>query len=526
MRELEFQQRDYFDLPDLYRSVIEENAELLADGSEHHMECPEPDCNERVVVTMQSDDPLTFRFTPQNCDHAFDYVVSDHPEVTEDMIETAEDVGDVNIAFPPELFQGPFAEYRDAWDGAAPFSDAFLFASYKHMVSAVLGKSVYIESGMRVYPNHYTCLIGTTGDANKSTTISSAIKRILKPADSNVQPLSALATPEGLLNLFVEPKRIETEDGVQYLGGYADHVGSNRKIEQIQAAQAEDESIRICGYFTEMSAVLLRNRKGHSQGLNQALLQLYDCDEYVHSPTKKSPTVAHNPTFSMIGASTFELIEQSLSAEYIFGGLTNRVEWYLAGDRKPDMLLWGHPDNDLIESSMNAVKSLRQKWLQVERSVGFTLESDALAYGTEWLNRLQETIAGDNRELVTETLKRSKLHMLKNSLIFASISNEQTDTTIKREHVELACKLAEYCGDVVRKLFAIYAASDFGRVEHRVLECLQKNPMISAKVLRNRLNSVTFADVDRALKIYIERGIVGVTTPKKTALYYVIKEQD
>ena len=71
-----------------------------------------------------------------------------------------------------------------------------------------------------------------------------------------MQQLSQIATPEGLLNHFVDTERMylikeADDDTFTYKGGYAKAV-SPELIPYIQSEQRERESIRWSGMFSEL----------------------------------------------------------------------------------------------------------------------------------------------------------------------------------------------------------------------------------------------------------------------------------
>lgn len=447
---------------------------------------------------------------------------------TDDDIERAEDTGDVDPNFPNDMFFGIFEEYRAAWDGIAPFHDSFLFATLKHAVSAVLGKSVFIESGILIYPNHYTGFVGTSADAQKSTTLSAMLKYILSKGDPNVITLRAMATPEGLINLFVEPKRVDTEDEdgnsiSYYRGGYANSVPESQ-IPDIQAQYVDEESIRICGIFPEISTALLKSKKMHGQGLIELLLQLYDCEDIIQSPTKENPTVAEYPTFSIIGASTKILLEESMGTEYIFGGFANRFEWYLTGDPKPSKFLWGKPRQTNLNKVVDVIGTLREKWAPHSKPTGFEISEAAIEIGQAWTEKVDSVIRSEENPLVVEAVKRAKLHLLKNSLIFAVLMNKEGDTEIDTPHLELAIELSGYTMNVAKRIFASYASSEMHRVEKRVVEILKNSPRLTAKQTYHKMSWAKFEDVARVLETMCLHGVLGSEVPHRSKQYFVLKD--
>ena len=453
-------------------------------------------------------------------------VTSEHQRLlkwTDDDIDTVS-AEDAQPVFPEtELMTGIFAEIKKAYAGRIPIPVPYQFAGLKHIASAILGKSIWIASGNRIYPNIYTGLIGASADAHKTVLISQ-MKSILGKSDPHVQQLSQIATPEGLLNHFVEPSEVPDkeadDDTFTYKGGYAKAV-SPELIPYIQSEQRERESIRWSGMFSEFGAILQKGNRPSGSGIFELLLQLYDNERKIESPTKVAPTVAYNPTFTLLGASALELIENALNFTYVSAGLTNRFEWYLSTPVE-QMFLYGEPDATVINQIVQCLGNLREKW---KSKPCFEFTPDARALGDEWFAEFTEKILPKfENTLVLHSLKRMKMHLIKNALIFAAIDESSDEPKIKVEHITRGIQLSWYLTETTNAIFSNFANSDQKRVEDRILEILRKSPRQSAASLANKMSWATFEQITRSLQLMEAFGRIAGETPKRTKVYFVVKD--
>lgn len=420
--------------------------------------------------------------------------------------------------FPEALFRGIFEKVRDAYQTGIPINDAFIFAATKHVISAILGKSVWLKSGFGLYPNTYTMLIGDSADAMKGQTIN-VVKQLLNQADKLVQPLNSLNTPEGLLNMFVEPKEVDDEGETFFHGGYAGLI-SQDKIPEIIEEKTDRESIRLTGLFAEFSTVLQKSNKQTGAGLMEILLELYDCEEEIHSVTKTSPTTAHNPTWTMIGASDIQLIENSLDIVYVNTGLTNRCEWYL-GEKLEEKYVFDPPINDIVHDVVNTLKSIRPNW----RNTVFTWSEEALEVCKAWWADFhKENIESEKNSLIQNSMKRLKTHHMKNSLIFAVLRNQENKVEV--DDVVLAGALVDYLSKCVVRIFADFVGTEEYRIENRVIEILKNTPRLSIAQIHNRMTWASRDQVLTACQKMCQGEILGCEQTQKTTKYFVLKTED
>lgn len=442
---------------------------------------------------------------------------------SDDQIDT--DTSDTALPdFPMELFTGIFADYRDALHEANPVPDSFIFASLKQCICASLGRAVFIDSDPVVYPIIYTGLIGDSSDGHKGIALTLAGK-LLKQADPNVLQMPSLTTEEGFIDMFVDPEPIkedgeETGEVIGYRDGWYPWVKDKDFADEIIDAQMSHESIRILGRFAEFSQILQRGKKAYTAGMLELMMDLYDAPPVIVSPNKHAKARADYPTFGLIGCSTFNLIESALDTNYIGGGLTNRFEWY-HGEAKRSMFIFGKADVDKWSATVEQLHALRERFLS---PTSYEMTPEANAMGLEWLKQFEEQIATVAHDFVVDSLKRQKILIMKNALIFSVLRND--GTKIEPKDIQKAIVLSEYTCNVVNKLFANFHNSETKRVVNRIIEVLKRRPRQSKRQIWNQMQWAETRDVEESVDRLVRMGILGAETPNRTELYSVLYSMD
>ena len=411
------------------------------------------------------------------------------PQYTDDDIEL-DDGENVLIEFPQDLFFGVFNDYREAHLDRVPISDAFAFAGLKHTIASILGRKIYLDTAPLVYPNLYTALIGGSSDTAKGNALRQS-RDMLRDSAPNVLTLTALATPEGLLNQFVKPtekeENVDGEEVTTYSGGFADGMNDDDHIIHTLADMCDNESPRVAGFFGEFGSVLRKASKMNATGLLELIMQLYDAEPDSDSPTKTNRTVAKYPTFSMAAATDIRLIETVLQDAYISGGFTNRFEWYL-GKRVKKRFLNRNVDKNHWNKCVQVVGSLRDKFGGGDEQIAFDITPEAYELGQSFTDELAAYLNSETMSdtMIADSLKRTDMHVLKNALIFSVVMNEPDDRAIGVKAVELAIKLAEYTTHCTRLIFKDFATTINKQVEDKILNYLRKNPKSTLGVIANR----------------------------------------
>lgn len=435
-----------------------------------------------------------------------------------------EDEEPMMVKFPEDLFFGVFDTYRRSLEDRIPIPDSFAFATLKHLFSATLGRRIHIESQVPIFPNFFTGLIGGSGEGHKGISLTVA-EQLIEVADPNVLLLTRTSTEEGLLDLFKVPEqRTATDDDDNeynyYIGGVADLLPTEQ-VESMIDNMDSHESIRVMGSFEELSAVLNRSKKVTFSGVTELLMKLYDMRKREIVANKGEKSMADYPTFTMMGASAFELIEQSLAQYFITGGFTNRIEWYMGKEKEP-MLLYKLAKAEEWSECVEEIKKIRDSYVVGQ---SFTLTDEAYTLADKWNKEFTKHLGEVNNILVSGSMKRMKIFVLKNALIFAALEHRGTHEIIESDIIN-AIQLAEYSCTVVEKLFGNFASSEHQKVCNRIIEIIKKRPFISAKKIQNNMKWADPQDINMGLKVMTEMKMIEVNKPKRTLLYYVSQDED
>ena len=486
----------------------------------HHNSCRSNGFNEMARITGIEVPYITDPHRNTN-------FVGDKSKWTAADIET-EDFSPQLPDFPKQLFFGVFGTYHEAHLDKVPMSDAFCFASLRHCISSVLGRKYYIDSEPEIFPNMYTALIGDSSDAAKGIALRQQAK-MLRSIDPNVHIIKSLTTPAGLVNLFVKPieKERKGEDGeleTYYIGGLADRFTDTDFVESMIENCCNKESFRISCQLGEFRDLLIKSARSTGAGLLELIMDIYDADEVIDSNTKVDASLAKHPTLSMIGGTDKRLIEKALGAEYIGGGLTNRFEWYLGHEveerfinQKADANLWG--------KCQSILGNIRNKFNETSQQVAFTIPTESEALGEDFLKQHKTHLKRirDDEELAADSLRRTKMHVLKNSLIFSVLCNDADDTVIHPEQMEKAILLAKWTTNATQHIFDDFALGEESNLKKRLLNLLLKKPQTSASVIANSLKNENPTKLFQMLEILTRHGVLISETPNRTALYSVRK---
>lgn len=281
-----------------------------------------------------------------------------------------------------------------------------------------------------------------------------------------------------------------------------------------------NESIRIMGSFEELSAVMSRSKKVTFSGIMERFMELYDMKPEIFVGTKHNKARAEFPTFTMIGGSAFELIEQSLAQHFITAGFTNRIEWYIGKEKDP-ILLYRMADSNLWTECVEEIQKIRNSYV-VGQSFNFT--DDAYTLADRWNKEFTEKRKQIDNILIAGSIKRMKMFTLKNSLIFSALEH-RGDFKITEDDVLKAIQLCQYNCTVAEKLFGSFANTEHQKVCNRIVEILKKSPMLSSKQIQNRMKWADIKEIDMAIDLMAKMQIIGINTPKRANLYFVKKDE-
>lgn len=172
------------------------------------------------------------------------------------------------------------------------------------VIAAVMQRKCYMEWEDKIFPNMYVVLVGPSGEARKGTAMGPAQGFLRKTGI----PVAAEATTREALIRFIAENQdtLITEDGIA--------------LEHCSVTIFSKELTVFLGYDNKQ--------------LMSDLTDWYDCDEEWKYRTKNmGEDIIHNIWVNLIGATTPNLISNTMPEEAIGGGLTSRMIFVYAHRR-------------------------------------------------------------------------------------------------------------------------------------------------------------------------------------------------
>ena len=435
-------------------------------------------------------------------------------------IQDIDDAPDDRVEFPMEAMEGLPEVMLAACSGRKDLQPEFLHGVTFNNIGAVLGRRVFVQDDPPVFPNQYTIIVGTTGMAQK-THVTKLGKAVLKMADQNVIRQTALATAEGLINLFVFPNRLYPgceipDDYEEWFNNLEDkhRKGMGRWVETFSdearnlrsmvEQSGPEEGFRVQLVQNELSALLSKGKKASGSGLTQTVTELYDMEDIVTSPTKTNPTIAYFPCLSIVGSTTQTWLEKYVDIDDIHAGFINRFAFYMSGDVDLNTKRMFNPpiDKGGIQSVAKALSMTRNAVTAEGMPKGgraYTVHKEAVEYSEQWHTDVIKQIASIDNEIVRDSLSRFALHCKKFSLIYAIFDNNIEDSVISLKSMEKACILTKYHISVARRLFGDFASNEMQKVEDLVYKKIRGSG-IRGTTAREIANSTRRASLEQVIK--------------------------
>lgn len=507
----------------LSKIVVEQTPEDVFDNHFHHCQIIRAEYNQRkktsralrisAAATLDSDEVILAEANQ---------ILAERDQPGE--IVEAED----DIPFPDELLIDVFKPYVAAFQGKTEVPTAFHFAILKTVIGSSLGRRVYLDGVKPIYPNFYTVVIGETGLARKSTALRIG-EDLLGSADPAVFVLRALATPEGLIQVFIPPagyklgssvpndidevqeKRFASESTSIILGEQLEGMLDNSK--------PGIEGFRILVSLDEFSHLLKKAGKTHGDGLIQMLTTAYDYPAKLDLPTRVNPIAADHPCLSLIGATTTAWLESSLKLEDIQGGFANRISYYLA--KTHDAIFMTEPGNQaMLDIVAETINGFRHKYPE---PTPFQFSRDSQHEGQLWYEKHLLSLKNEKNPLSQQAMARTDNHMRKAALLHAALENETGDREISTKSLHWAFRFADYLQAVTNHIYSKFNLSETRRLEQRITELLTQRPNLTAREITQRISWASTKDINAACRELVESGALGQETGGRTVRFYVLR---
>ena len=182
-------------------------------------------------------------------------------------------------------------QFAETFHKSSNFAYAYAYATFLTLSGFTLGRRIYVERRVKLYPNFYTCLVGPSAESRKSTIMNFGVNTM------DVDTVNTLTTVLGLI-------------------GILDRSGGNILVQ-----------------LDELSTFLTQTKKDYAKELAQVLTTLYDNPRVIQNNSHKTPLSVKNPTLSILSGSTIEWLQTSLTVGDILGGFGNRMTFVLGDPR-------------------------------------------------------------------------------------------------------------------------------------------------------------------------------------------------
>ena len=415
------------------------------------------------------------------------------------------------VPFPESVMTGVFDDYWCAYFGCTEVSKSFLFGTLKTVIGASLGRRVSLAGTTPLYPNFFTCCVGHTALARKSTALALA-ESVLETADPGVFTLRSAATPEGLLAALTLPDEDDEVSGLH---------DNTTKIELMRDQVEEGvEGVRLQLSIDEFSHLLKKAGKTHGDGLIQMLATAYNMPTKLQHPTRIDPLVADRPCVSLMGATTLHWLESSLKLEDIQGGFANRITYYHGTESY--WLFEDQPgDAKRLQRVAKEINALRLKYPAPTR---FRFDPETAVAGQKWYESHRNELQQEQSPLVVMASARTDVHVKKLALLFSAIENMPDDHYIHLEAFEKALVLADYLQKVVAHLYQNFNFSEEKRLETKIVEVLNGKPRLTAREISKRISWASTKQVNEAVDQLLTSGALGVEQAGRTKEFFVIPD--
>ena len=398
--------------------------------------------------------------------------------------------------FPTDAaFQHGFDYYWKAYGDKNEVCPAYNFAAALAQISQGLGRHYYISGRVgRHYPNWYQALIGASFIAAKSKVgedTSDAISDIYEVDEDNCniyRQTTVFDSPQGLTDFLAT----HDEKGVAY--EWFDGING----------------VRGFGYIDELRGLFLKAKQTATEGLIPEITRHYKCPRTSNSLTRGNKTKAVNSVLNILGCTTIDWFENSVSISDIAGGFINRFVFYLH-EQQPLYPIMKDIDRDAEHAWQNICKGCGRKSLEADRV--FDLDNDCLETYKQWYIETKTKIIDDPTDIKTIAGARVIEHTLKLALVYAVLQNSEQDNLIHPSAWEPAVTVAKYWAEVTICMFENLAVDKTDKLERTILQTLQKlNGETSWSNLRKHLGSrANTIDFNRAIEAMVTAEMIAVS---------------
>ncbi len=366
--------------------------------------------------------------------------------------------------------QGIIAEYMSY---AYPLTDApyqYHLIGALIDISTVISNRIYIPFGdLKIYPNIYAILVGTSSIPRKSTTLGIARRFISKVNEDALFPHEI--TPEAL------KEALSAESGGKAQGIF---------------------------YFSEFGSFLAQCELQYMRGMKEFFTDIYDCPEKYIRKLKGSKFTILNPCINIFGASDVNWLIDKFREKDIRGGFLPRFIFFIA-DKKDDRFISIPPKPDIKMQSEIVSKLGNLTSIQGEVDLSQITE----LYDSWAREHNKELTVQANQDLLASFYSRLAIYCLKFAVLYQM--SDKPSLIITPESFDKAKALVNYLKYTLGELLATELV--FGKdMQNRakILKQIQQHPGIKHSTLLSNTHIIA-KDFHTIITTLIEEEKINVT---------------
>jgi len=338
------------------------------------------------------------------------------------------------------------------------------------VMAHALGRRVFfVQPSGLTYPGQMlTLLVGRTG-VQKSTAAQKGYQLLCE----------AKAVAGGSPRLNPMPQRMSNESF----------------FDALVPEGADPEQTDCVGFLfaSELSSII--NKNHYMEEIPDILTDIYDAAPGVYHPDTRTvapavwkrrfrkdgqaPVVLRNPAITLLGCTTPIALRESLPPQVRMNGFLARLMTvYAERSDRPDA-----PHVGGVTSAEHRLRTRLAEGLaratELEAEASFTEEAEA--WHAEWYLRMKRRLMNEGNELIAGFMARSQAHILRLSMVFASINaltakQLPTRLWIEVSHAKAATAWVAQVEHNLPDVFGELTHDRRGRLEERIVTMLGKLP--------------------------------------------------
>ena len=270
-------------------------------------------------------------------------------------------------------------QFIETFHKSSNFAYSYAYATFLTISGHVIGRRIWTERRVKLYPNFYTCLVGASAANRKSTIMNYGIETMEGEVTSNLNSVLGL----------------------------------------IQILDRSDSKLLV--NFDELSVFLENAKKDYAREITGVLTTLYDNPRKIENTSAKSMIKVLAPTLSILSGSTIEWLQKTMTVGDILGGFGNRMTFVL-----------GDPRGENAEPEYAPTEFDWEPCLQTDGVIEMTAEAyEGMGY---YERQFQERIANYS-PIHKVMLQRTTDKVLKAAMIQAAWEGSEIDLEILQQAV-------------------------------------------------------------------------------------------